>query len=431
MEDVQRRKVALEETLTRSNFPLSGPILGSLAELTGTELVVFDASRTFQVASRSFTGPDQAELEVGLDRFSQDGSEIDLEAASFLGFDFVRAGQTGERDFVVVLFARDDVERMSRAASFLPLVTGLSTVVLLTAVVLLLAGRMIARLSDVQGRVNQIAEGDFATLCPEEPSDEVGRLGVAINKMTGQLQSLWNSTQRDQAAKLLHQMASGMAHQLRNTLTGSRLAIELHSRELSEPTEEIDVALQQIRSAEEYVSRILLVGKGEIGEAKAGRVDNCLGQLRSNLEAFASHLAIDLSWEIDETVKDDAVADGSSLNAAVSNLVLNALQAASTRVTVRCAIESRSTAENVNDDSGESPSGSFSLNIEVIDDGPGVNRTIQDTLFEPFVTTKPEGCGLGLATVKKSIEQIGGTIRYERVEAQTKFHLHCPCVRRA
>lgn len=428
MQDVYRRHAAVENTLARSNFPLSGPILTSLADLTGTELVVFSPAKTFRVGSLLLSDSDQTKLESQVASSSRTEINVDLEVGRFLCFAFTRSGQaSAQRQKVVVLFERLAVERMSRAARFLPLVTGLSTVAILTAVVLLLAGRLVSRLSDVQGRVNQIAEGNFATQCPETPRDEVGRLGVAINKMTRQLQSLWESMQRDQAARLLHQMAGGMAHQLRNTLTGSRLAIELHSRELPEPVEEIEVALQQIRSAEDYVSRILLAGKGEVLDAKREPVDSCFQRLRSSLEPFASHLGIELAWEIDQVVENYEVNDGSSLSVAVSNLVLNGLQAAANRVVVRCAPGPAEPGGDVERQGGGDQPGSAPIVIEVLDDGEGVDRSIRETLFEPFVSTKPEGCGLGLTTVRKSIERLGGTVHYDCSNQQTRFVLHCRC----
>jgi two-component system cell cycle sensor histidine kinase/response regulator CckA len=60
---------------------------------------------------------------------------------------------------------------------------------------------------------------------------------------------------------------------------------------------------------------------------------------------------------------------------------------------------------------GPPPTGDLAL-IEVTDDGPGIDPKVIDSLFEPFVTTKPigEGTGLGLATVYGVVEQSGGVI---------------------
>ncbi len=81
----------------------------------------------------------------------------------------------------------------------------------------------------------------------------------------------------------------------------------------------------------------------------------------------------------------------------------------------------------VSQDTGK---GRRSLPIEVcvIDDGPGAPAEIVDALFEPFVTTKPKGHGLGLALVDKLIRDMGGIIQYARegIPEHTVFRILLP-----
>src|SRR3546814_18239742 len=71
--------------------------------------------------------------------------------------------------------------------------------------------------------------------------------------------------------------------------------------------------------------------------------------------------------------------------------------------------------------------GRLSLPIEVcvIDTGPGATADVVDHLFEPFVTSKPKGSGLGLALVDKLVADHGGVVEYAREcrPATTAFHL--------
>ena len=59
--------------------------------------------------------------------------------------------------------------------------------------------------------------------------------------------------------------------------------------------------------------------------------------------------------------------------------------------------------------------------IEVIDTGPGPPPEIAIKLFEPFVTGKPEGIGLGLAVAKQAADAHGGRIEWERRDGRTVF----------
>ncbi len=54
------------------------------------------------------------------------------------------------------------------------------------------------------------------------------------------------------------------------------------------------------------------------------------------------------------------------------------------------------------------------IEIAVIDNGPGAPADIADQLFDPFVSGRPEGQGLGLALVNKLVRDMGGLIRYSR-----------------
>jgi two-component system, NtrC family, nitrogen regulation sensor histidine kinase GlnL len=66
------------------------------------------------------------------------------------------------------------------------------------------------------------------------------------------------------------------------------------------------------------------------------------------------------------------------------------------------------------------------LLIAVRDNGPGIAEDIRPHLFEPFVTTKPTGTGLGLALVAKIIGDHGGLIEVDSRPGRTEFRLHLP-----
>ena len=71
------------------------------------------------------------------------------------------------------------------------------------------------------------------------------------------------------------------------------------------------------------------------------------------------------------------------------------------------------------------------IEVQVTDNGPGIDPVVADHIFEPFVTTKPHGQGLGLALVSKLVRDMNGRITHDRDEAAglTHFRIHLPMAR--
>ena len=309
-------------------------------------------------------------------------------------------------DRVAVLFDGEAIRSSRWRAAGLPLATGMSTILLLASVTLYLAERLVARLGRLQREVNRIAEGNFDAEIQALPMDEIGLLGRAVKEMSGQLKQTWATLHRQESEKLLHQIAGGLAHQLRNSITGARMAVELHSTHCPGGDDDsLSVALSQLEQTEDYVRRLFLVAAGKQDEDRAGSVQQCLADLKPSLNTTAKHLNVELSWQISDDIQSQQIADTPSLTAAVSNLVINAMQA----------------AEHVNVEVQMSEPSQIRIDVE--DDGPGLPEEIADHVFDPFVTSKPEGLGLGLPLVKRSAERLGGRVQWHREHGRTRFLL--------
>ena len=66
------------------------------------------------------------------------------------------------------------------------------------------------------------------------------------------------------------------------------------------------------------------------------------------------------------------------------------------------------------------------LQFSIIDNGPGVPNQIKDDLFDPFVTSKSTGSGLGLALVSKIVSDLGGVVEYSRENDRSIFSVLLP-----
>jgi two-component system nitrogen regulation sensor histidine kinase GlnL len=66
--------------------------------------------------------------------------------------------------------------------------------------------------------------------------------------------------------------------------------------------------------------------------------------------------------------------------------------------------------------------------IEIEDDGPGIPKELQDSIFYPLVTSRPEGTGLGLAAAQELLSRHGGLIEFESRPGRTVFYVRIPLV---
>ncbi len=413
--DVQQQFAGLQKTIEQSTFPLTSSVISSLSRLSGTELITVDEHD--KPLARTFATNEvrDALLQTLIDDSSaanhHEPRSIRVGSREYLVFTVVRSDPYHNIDRarrVFVFFDQAGVAAASRRAGLLPMATGLSTIALLTTLMMWMTGRLARRLARLEQGVQLIAAGNFETTLSETAADEVGRLGQSVNTMAGKLQQLWQQVNRQQSQKLLHQIAGGMAHQLRNTLTGARLALELH-RQTCQHSDQQDlaVALLEMESAEDYVRRLLLVGTGQQQTDQPTNVLSCLQAVHTSHMVVAKHLRVELTWDLDDTLVDAMVADGATLSSAVSNLVLNGLQAAE-HVQVQAEL-----------------AGDAMCVVRVSDDGPGIDPAIAEHLFEPFVTTKSEGVGLGLALVQRAAEKLSGQVEWKRQGGYTIFEFYC------
>lgn len=408
-DELHARFHAIERSLTGSSFPLNSRVLDSLAELTQTELVSVNAANAVIHSTTSLRDAVTRRF-----RSSTDGRTFHVLA-------FPIKNEPSRQDRVAsisVLFDESQIEASRRRAAILPLATGLSTILALTTIMLLLSSRLISRVGKLQRRVERVAAGDFQSTVSDDVDDEIGRLGGAVDSMASQLSQLWSQINRQQSEKLLHQIAGGMAHQLRNSLTGARMAVEMHAQHCGAVDDEgIGVAISQMEVAEDYVRRLLLVASGRQDEDHAAEVQSCFDDVRSSISPIARHLHVNVQWMVtspagrtDTKVGECAgivgrVHDGPTWIAAASNLIHNAIQAGDD---VQVEL---------------SHVGHDCVRLSVSDNGPGVPASIAAELFEPFVTSKPEGMGLGLSVVRRAAERLGGAVRWRREDHRTRFEL--------
>jgi signal transduction histidine kinase len=116
----------------------------------------------------------------------------------------------------------------------------------------------------------------------------------------------------------------------------------------------------------------------------------------------------------------EVVGDLQAIEQALVNLVLNAVEAASARVTAPSA------AESAGQVTIRLHADTTSAWIDVVDNGPGVSEAVRRRLFEPFATDKADGVGLGLTTARDLVRSQGGEVEFLDETGATCFRMRLP-----
>src|SRR5262249_59674495 len=106
-------------------------------------------------------------------------------------------------------------------------------------------------------QVSRIAQADYSPMPLPARNDELRDLGHDVNRLAAQLSEMERAIRRSERLTLLGQLAGGLAHQLRNHVTGALMAVQLHARECDTDPESLDVALRQLALTEENLKQFL------------------------------------------------------------------------------------------------------------------------------------------------------------------------------
>jgi CheY-like chemotaxis protein len=154
------------------------------------------------------------------------------------------------------------------------------------------------------------------------------------------------------------------------------------------------------------------------GGAPILRPTNQLGALIRESAEFSAHgTSVRLELGLAPELHTVAI-DSGQFSRVIQNLIINAIQASPAGGTVRIEVE------NIAPTTPDAPP---AVSIRVIDRGHGIPEDLLERIFEPYVTTRAEGSGLGLATVRSIVQRHGGKIYVEsRPGEGTTFHLTLP-----
>ena len=403
------------EVLGHANFPYTAPgVLAKMRGLSGAHLAVYaeDGRVTDATLPALRALPPEVRSGRTTDRLDAlgDSPTLSIDGTRYFAAT-LRAGNGPGGTSLLVLYPETSWRQARREAAAAPLVVGLAALGLMVGVTGWIARRTARRIRRVERQVARIAEGDFLELDPGPNPDEVRDLAHSVNRMSDQLRRMQQTIRQSERSRLLAQFGAGLAHQLRNSLTGARMSVQLHARRFPPPDGDrtLDVAIRQLAMTEEQVKGLLSLGRVEARPPERCDARQIVEDVASLIAPTCQHARVTLHHHQGEGPLP-FLADRAGVRAAVLNLALNAVEAAGAGGEVRLGADS---------DDGR-------VTIEVADTGPGPPPEIADDLCEAFVTSKPEGVGLGLALARQVADGHGGRLDWRRTDGVTSFRLTLP-----
>ena len=454
-QEMDRQVESMRETMAASRFPLTDHVLEQMAGLSRAEYVLVDRTGKLSAASHArFRGTKPARWRALASHTSTRIHSVSLSGGEYYhrSFPVDRRPVGGDRVVLHVFFPTTAYVAAWRRAVYPPLLAGAAGLIVVVAVSSFVAHRVTSPLGRLQLHLARVSKGDFELLDVPQRRDEIRELVLAINRMAELLAGYEQEVRRRERLQTLGQLGSSMAHQIRNAATGCRMAIDLHRQQLPDSyrdTEDLRLAIEQLERVENYLERFLRLGRGisgaTQGEATASgieflfqgdhdtvSIEKVVRSAVRQVDPMAVHLgvrmqvgAFECNWIV--TAHEDA------LEQALVNLLRNAIEAAAERMhagSVHTSSESNQLENEASPSDGvvalECIESGDAVTLTIRDNGAGPSPAMSETLFEPFVSDKTGGAGLGLALVVWVAESSGGDVAWTRTNDQTCFTMRLP-----
>jgi signal transduction histidine kinase len=274
--------------------------------------------------------------------------------------------------------------------------------------------RPVRRRAEAAARIASGGLGETPAMPALSSSDEIGRLAAAFGQMLESLRRSQAELVRNERLAATGRLAASVAHEVRNPLTGLRMTVQMLAEQSGdEKTREAHaMMLREIDRLALTTEELLTFASPRPPRREPVDLARLAGETLAFLAPQLEHARVAAKVERDPGLPESLLLDGNKVRQLFFNLVLNARQAVvrDGHVTVRLRWDAkRATAV-----------------IEVSDDGPGIPAEVRARLFEPFVSSKPSGGGLGLAIAKQIAEEHGGGITFETSEKGTTCRAELP-----
>ncbi|MDI6766348.1 MAG: ATP-binding protein [Bacteroidota bacterium] len=265
----------------------------------------------------------------------------------------------------------------------------------------ILANQISAPIKRLKKATQLIAAGKLDINDQSDRHDELGDLEKAFYKMTTELKAVQDQIIKAQREAAWKEMAKQVAHEIKNPLTPIKLSIQHLRQAYEDGIEDFRAVLHRVSSAVleqiDTLSRIAseFSNFARMPDRKLELLD-IHTNIQDTISLFSQHKNISFETALNSSAAL-LIADKEELQRAFINIIRNAIQAMNESGTIGIS--------TILD-------GRF-IKITITDTGSGISEEIKSRIFEPNFSTKTDGMGLGLSIVKKTIDDISGTISIE------------------
>jgi two-component system nitrogen regulation sensor histidine kinase NtrY len=271
------------------------------------------------------------------------------------------------------------------------------------------AARVSRPIEELARAAEEVAGGNWDARVPERGRDEVSVLARSFNHMTGELTSQRDRLMQAERVAAWRELARRLAHELKNPLFPLQLTVENLVRARALPASEFDEVFDESTQtlAMEIANLKTIIGRfsdfSKMPKPQLERIDatdalNRIYSLYAVASGAASTAEGKMQFALDIALEPMPLdADPELLHRALSNLVLNAMDAMP---------EGGKVTLGARPVDGQ-------IEIRVADTGSGLTAEECERLFTPYYTTKQHGTGLGLAIVQSVVADHAGTISVE------------------
>ncbi|MGA2948531.1 MAG: ATP-binding protein [Candidatus Sulfotelmatobacter sp.] len=302
------------------------------------------------------------------------------------------------------------------------IVAGAGAVAICAVSMLMLAFLVQRPMVELQEKIGLVSDGNLdVRVSFSRRNDEIGDLGRKFNYMMQQLRESreeidrLHRTQMSRAEHLatLGEMATGLAHEIRNPLAGIAGVVEIVGRDLpsTSPARAVikDVRLE-IAQINRIVTDLLETARPHPPQMRLSNLNTTVEHavMLARQQVLSKPIKIELHKAPD---LPEVEHDSDQIHQVLLNLLLNAVQAVTGAGTVNVEIGSQDGFASV----------------AVSDTGRGISSEHLSNIFRPFYTTKGNGTGLGLSLARRIVEEHHGRIEVNSVVAKgSKFTVLLP-----
>ena len=393
-----------------AGFPVDAEVARDLkAQTGGSDFVFLEAGRA---AASSLSANETSQIAAQYKRDSKP-QQINLAGHQFavLGSTLGDVAGTPAGDLLIV-HNYDAIGRELDALTFKLILIWIAAIFAGLAISVALARQIIKPIRDLDQAAALIGEQQYKTRVPEGGNDELGRLARTFNTMCASIEDAREELIRQERIATIGRLSSSIVHDLRNPLASIYGGAEMMMDGDLKPEQTQRVATNIYRSSraiKDMLQELVDVSRGRSQTSEMCRLSEVIDAAVDSQMPVATQQGIEIEAHIDPVL--ELPLERARVERVFNNLISNAIEAMPEGGHIRIAAEI----------SGHD------VTVCVDDTGPGIPEAVRRRLFQPFVSSRRNGLGLGLALSRQAILDHGGDLWIEEANGHgAQFRVKLP-----